>query len=286
MLTFMLLGWMPVTLGCMSSILISEYALFFHELLAQHSVSAFFSLNDFDIGCICSSQSLISSPEACFWGPSESFWLCCIDKLRCSDYFGRLGIESPPSWLLSDSMTPFFSKYVLKPREGSGSNNTFCGITREEMKYLSGYLGQRHLLSDFVVQPMIDGSEYHLDLLYNEEGRLCNYVAKKKIAMRCGETDKAELVDPEMFHSFFQKIEFLPHCGNLDVDVIVDSEDHIYLLDVNTRFGGGFFFSLLFNPSYLVPLLVSRFGDYIRTGLPAKSPYGNVIAKAFSPVVL
>ena len=40
---------------------------------------------------------------------------------------------------------------------------------------LSDYLGQRHLLSDFVVQPMIDGCEYHLDLLYDEEGRLYQF---------------------------------------------------------------------------------------------------------------
>ena len=61
----------------------------------------------------------------------------------------------------------------------------------------------------------------------------------KKISMRSGETDKAEVIYDRRFNELAQKISAVfKHIGNLDVDFIIDNFNDIYFIDFNPRFGG------------------------------------------------
>lgn len=281
----------------------SEYIPFLENLLKSYDVSHFFSLNDYDIGTISGSSGLLESSEARFWGPKHSFWLTCMNKLQSYDYFLSLGVISPPVLTLSQFVAgdtihfpdsqfiPPVSEplYVVKPLDGSGSVNTYCGLSLKQVLALADYLQLGYDLSGFIVQPMIIGQEYNLDLLFSCNGSLLDCVVKKKISMRAGETDKAVYVKPDPFADFLSAISVLPHCGNLDCDVIVDHNGSIFLVDVNPRFGGGFFFSKSFKPSYLIPFLASEISSLLPldlSSLPNELSFGTVIAKNLTPQIV
>ena len=80
-------------------------------------------------------------------------------------------------------------------------------------------------------------------------------VPKKKILMRSGETDKAKIVISKIFEIFSKRLSReLGHIGNLDCDIIL-SNNKIYLLDLNPRFGGGYPFTHLAGLNYINAIL-------------------------------
>ena len=70
-----------------------------------------------------------------------------------------------------------------------------------------------------------------------------NCIVKKKLAMRSGETDIAELIDDEVIRKETERLGRLTgHIGNMDCDLfLVDGVP--YILELNARFGGGYPFS-------------------------------------------
>lgn len=97
-----------------------------------------------------------------------------------------------------------------------------------------------------VVQHRVRGDEYGLDVVSDLAGVHATVLARRKIAMRAGETDRALSVDPEPFKELgVQLSQAIPHCGSIDVDVLVDADGNQWVIDVNPRFGGGYPFSHL-----------------------------------------
>lgn len=75
--------------------------------------------------------------------------------------------------------------------------------------------------SCIIIQQMIRGQEYGIEILNDLDGNYVTTFAKKKVAMRSGETDIAETVDPKMFEDTAILIStHLHHIANLDVDCL------------------------------------------------------------------
>ena len=82
--------------------------------------------------------------------------------------------------------------------------------------------------------------------------------------MRSGETDKAETIYSKKFTKIAKKISSIfKHIGNLDVDFIINSNNQIYFLDFNPRFGGGYPFTHLAGFDYLKTILELYSGEKI-----------------------
>jgi carbamoyl-phosphate synthase large subunit len=95
-----------------------------------------------------------------------------------------------------------------------------------------------------IIQEKIHGQEYGLDVFNNLEGKYITTIAKRKIAMRSGETDIAEIVNPAPFETIGSLLaNKLSHIANLDVDCFVADNGDIYVLELNCRFGGQYPFS-------------------------------------------
>ena len=97
-----------------------------------------------------------------------------------------------------------------------------------------------------IIQERIDGPEYGLDVVCDLHRDYAGVLARRKITMRAGETDRAESVAPGGLADVARRIaEAVPHAGTIDVDVMVAADDTPYVIDVNPRFGGGYPFSHL-----------------------------------------
>ncbi|WP_435117946.1 NeuD/PglB/VioB family sugar acetyltransferase [Candidatus Pelagibacter bacterium nBUS_49] len=113
-------------------------------------------------------------------------------------------------------------------------------------------LPQHKFDKSYIIQDYIKGQEYGMDILNDLNGKFIHCCVKKKISMRSGETDKAEVVFSKRFTNIGRKISLIfKHVGNLDLDFIVDLKNDIYFLDFNPRFGGGYPFTHLAGYNYL-----------------------------------
>jgi len=97
-----------------------------------------------------------------------------------------------------------------------------------------------------LIQQKIIAEEYGLDILNDLNGNYVITVAKRKLAMRAGETDIAQIVGNAVFLDVSKTIsQSLRHIGNLDVDCFITANGEIYVLEMNCRFGGQYPFSHL-----------------------------------------
>lgn len=188
----------------------------------------------------------------------------CNDKWHTYEYLNGSGIMTPKSFVqLKDVKKAIASgeisyPIIMKPRWGMGSIGIYQIENNEELDVLYAKL-HREIFKTYlrfesrfdkdnciIFQEKIIGQEYGLDVLNDLNSNYVMTIAKKKIAMRAGETDIAEIVNSEPFVNVSRKIsESLKHIANLDVDCFVDENGIIYVLELNCRFGGQYPFSHL-----------------------------------------
>lgn len=143
---------------------------------------------------------------------------------------------------------------VVKPRFGCGSISVAIAYDEEDLIYLtkkankeitSSYLKYESDVTEekIIYQECLNGQEYGADIINDLNGVTQNVIVRKKIAMRSGETDIAELVDePAIKDTLFKLGSVTKHIANMDCDVfLVDGKP--FVLEMNARFGGGYPFS-------------------------------------------
>lgn len=162
----------------------------------------------------------------------------CYNKLLMNNFLVNSGFEIPQTYSslytfeegIKENKVSF--PVIIKPIYGSGSQSTYKAATINEVKV--------HFHDEMIIQQYINGQEYGVDIFNNLDGKPIRCIVKKKISMRSGETDKAESVMNEKVKKLMIQVgEKLGHICNLDSDVIVN-RDHMYVIDLNPRFGGGY----------------------------------------------
>lgn len=229
------------------------------DICRRHEIKALICLNDLELPILAVNRSrfeevgvkvIVSAPEVID---------VCFDKYRTAKYVESLGLCTPATYVnydeainaLDDGVLHF--PLVLKPRWGSGSIGIEFVNSKEELEEVYAMLlkkvkqsilstasiGEEYIL----IQQKIEGQEYGMDVMNDLEGNHRAVSVKKKLAMRAGETDKAQTVDNSEIRVIGQRLgENLRHIGNLDVDVF-EKDGKYYILELNPRFGGGFPFS-------------------------------------------
>jgi carbamoyl-phosphate synthase large subunit len=92
-----------------------------------------------------------------------------------------------------------------------------------------------------MVQKLMDGPEFSIDLLCDQDGRCLNAIPRTMIESRGGESIKGTVIaDPELIDLGRRVAEALGVRGPCTVQVFRDREIGLGITDVNTRFGGAF----------------------------------------------
>lgn len=184
----------------------------------------------------------------------------CNDKWKTYQYLKERGFHVPKTYLtLSKVMLALECgelqyPIVVKPRFGCGS--IALSIAEDEMGLLYYYSRNTRAVSrtylkyesaaedeKIIYQECLNGQEYGVDLINDLNGTPRSVIAKKKIAMRAGETDIAELVDEPTLAAEAKRLAALTgHIANMDTDWFMVNGVP-YILEMNARFGGGYPFS-------------------------------------------
>lgn len=239
-----------------------EYIPFLVDYIRENRIGALLSLFDVDIPVLSKNKAAFES-EGCLPVVADlSVAEFCNDKYGSYVTLKENGISTAPTFLDPDSCERSLKDgdvafpLVVKPRWGMGSIGVAAVNDAEELRAAYGMVKNK-IESSYLryessadrdkcvlIQGRMDGQEYGLDIINDLDGRYRSVVVRKKIAMRAGETDVAEVIPAdERFEELARRISSMSHHpGNMDVDVF-EAEGELRVLEMNARFGGGYPFS-------------------------------------------
>lgn len=237
-----------------------EYIPFLLEYCRENRIAILISLFDIDLPVLARNKErfeeigtrvIVSRPELIE---------ICNDKWKTYQFLKENGFNTPKTYLtLQRTILALDSgemKYpiVVKPRFGCGS--IALSVAEDEMALLyyfrrntrtinKSYLQYESAAEEekIIYQEYLPGQEYGADIINDLEGNFRQVNVRKKIAMRAGETDIAELVsEPAIEEELTRLGKLTGHIANMDTDIfMVDGKP--YILEMNARFGGGYPFS-------------------------------------------
>ncbi|MDL2323451.1 ATP-grasp domain-containing protein [Bacteroidales bacterium OttesenSCG-928-A17] len=231
------------------------------ESIKKHKIDAIISLNDLELPILSANRKEIETTGVKLIVSGEGVIDIAFDKKKTADFLISLGLKTPKTYTVWEEAVDAINRnelsfpVVVKPRWGSASIGIDFPKDMEELN-LSYRLQKKRLKETILskaseddidhailIQEKIPGKEYGMDVLNDFEGNYVGTFVREKLAMRAGETDKAVSVVDERFEKLGRMIgENLKHIGNLDCDVFL-SDDELYVLELNPRFGGGYPFS-------------------------------------------
>lgn len=248
---------------CVVSPLIYDenYIPFLLEYCQNNYIDVLISLFDIDLMVLAKNKSKFEEIGVKVIVSDEDVVSRCNDKWYTYNFLKNNGFHVPQTYIDLQEAIIALEKgeilypVIIKPRWGMGSISVYKANNRLELEVLYNkiqteifdtylkYESRENMEACVVIQQMLPGQEYGLDIINDLEGRYQATIVKKKIAMRSGETDCAVTIkNTEIEEAGRVLSERMKHIGNLDVDVFVDGKD-IYILEMNARFGGGYPFS-------------------------------------------
>lgn len=185
----------------------------------------------------------------------------CNDKWRSMLFFEKCGFNVIPSYLNLNAALHDLSEgklaypVIIKPRWGMGSIAVYEADNEDELMTLfkkvqedifKSYLkfeSKEDINNCVLIQKKLDGQEYGIDNICDLDGNYITTIVRKKIGMRSGETDCAQIVNDQKIKEFGRQLaSYTKHIANMDVDLFV-VDGKIFPLEMNARFGGGYPFS-------------------------------------------
>jgi carbamoyl-phosphate synthase large subunit len=204
------------------------YVPFLEDLVERHGVKAVVPLTDLDIEVLARAERLPA------FVPSGDVARATYDKYETHELLLAKGLPSPPTVLPGEE--PESYPVMVKPRQGSGARSIHAAADREEMEFFIRYVRE-----PVMVQRLMGGHEFSIDILGDLDGRCLNAIPRTMIESRGGESIKGTVIaDPELIELGRSVAEALGVRGPCTVQAFRDPEIGLGITDVNTRFGGAF----------------------------------------------
>ena len=237
-----------------------QYIPFLLEYCKENQIDLLLSLFDIDLLVLAQNKDKFAAIGTKVVVSDAKLVGICNDKWKTYLFLKENGFAVPKTYpnlhkvMLALERGEISYPVVVKPRFGCGS--IALSIAEDEMSLLYYYTRNNRAIKDtylkyessaveekIIFQECLRGQEYGADIINDLDGTYQNSIVKKKIAMRAGETDIAELMDvPEIRKETERLGKLTGHIGNMDCDVfLVDGKP--YILEMNARFGGGYPFS-------------------------------------------
>jgi carbamoyl-phosphate synthase large subunit len=237
-----------------------SYIPFLIDFCKKNKIDAVVSLFDIDLPILAKNRQKFEEIGTHLIVSNIEIVEICNDKWKTFLFLKENGFNVPHTYLTYEDTIAAINSgklqypFIVKPRFGCGSIALAVADDEMSLQYLykkitqkinKSYLSYESAAVEdkIIYQQCLDGQEYGADIINDLDGNFRNTIIRKKIAMRCGETDIAELADiPEIKNILEHLGKLTHHIANMDCDIfLVDGVP--YVLEMNARFGGGYPFS-------------------------------------------
>lgn len=236
------------------------YIPFLLEICKKEKINILVSLFDIDLPILAYNKDKFENLGVKLILSDLSIIEVCNDKYKMNkflknNFFDTIytGLSIEDEYIKNNISSE--KKFILKPRWGMGSLGIYISDEYEEVKYFykkirkdidKSYLryeAKQDIENSILIQELIEGKEYGLDIVNDLEGNYITTIVKEKLAMRSGETDIAKIVHFPLLEDFGKRIaDKTRHIANMDLDLILNDKG-IFVIDMNARFGGGYPFT-------------------------------------------
>lgn len=237
-----------------------EYVPFLLNYCKKNKIDILISLFDIDCMVLSKNKDKFLEVGTHVIVSDEKIVSVCNDKWKTYRFLKNNGFNVPKTYLTLEDVLNALDcgeikfPIIVKPRFGCGS--IAMSIAEDEMSLLYYYRRNTRVINKtylkyesaavkekIIYQQCLEGQEYGADIINDLNGRFETVIIKKKIAMRAGETDIAEIVKESVVFDELKRLSIITkHIANMDCDIfMVDGKP--YILEMNARFGGGYPFS-------------------------------------------
>lgn len=237
-----------------------NYIPFLLEYCKNNQIDFMLSLFDIDLLMLAKNKDKFEEIGTQVIVSNPDIISICNDKWLTYKFLIKNGFHAPKSYLKLKELEKEIENgklsypIVVKPRFGCGSISVAIAHDQEDLVYLTkkanyeinnSYLKYESVVTEdkVIYQECLNGQEYGADIINDLSAITQNVIVRKKLAMRSGETDIAELVEAPIIKSELVKLgKVTNHIANMDCDIFMVNEIP-YILEMNARFGGGYPFS-------------------------------------------
>lgn len=160
----------------------------------------------------------------------------CNDKRSTARFFGEHGIPAPRTWAadaLPSSWGELPFPLIVKPSVGSGSRHTY---RVDSAAQLGGILP---IVPDPIVQELVQGPEYTVDLMADRQSKLLAAVPRERMRTSGGKAILARTVnDREMLGWVEQIVSEVRLIGPGNIQCI-RGDGGLQFIEINARFAAG-----------------------------------------------
>ena len=217
------------------------------NIVKNNRINILIPLTDYDLNIFSKNLSLFDKFNCKAVISSNEVISICLNKIKTEVFAKKFNFYYPKSYY---SLKKLRINFPVIKKKIFGSGSIGYSIIKNNNQLSKIFVEGKDMIQEF-----INGEEFNIDILNDFNGNFVSYCAKKKILMRTGETDKAKIVISKRIEIYSKRLSReLGHIGNLDCDIIL-SNNKIYLLDLNPRFGGGYPFTHLAGLNYINAIL-------------------------------
>jgi len=202
----------------------------------KDSIDAIVTLSDHDVRALaCNRDKFVDKGINCFF-PSTDTMDIFGDKWFTYTELQKRGFSVPESWKSLDEALEANPNYplVIKPRMGSASFGVYLVQDTENL------LNKYSVVENPIIQQYLQGRLINVEICSDSDGHPLVGCVWERLSSVDGETALAKTIEhPEALKFIVNVLAEFPVAGPIDVD-LVEADGMLHLLEVNTRFGGGY----------------------------------------------
>ena len=157
----------------------------------------------------------------------------CNDKFLTCEHLRRAGVPAARTFRGGELPENVAPPLFITPRSGRGGVGAFPVRSPRELEFFLEYV------ADPVVQELLDGPEYTIDVLCGFDGRPLSIVPRERVVIRAGVIDRGRTVNHqrliEIARDACRAIEFW---GPLNIQCRMRGTEPV-IFEINPRFSGG-----------------------------------------------
>ena len=219
----------------------SAYLTKIMDICSGENIAAVLSLIDPELLLLAENSKVFEDIGAKVILSSYSAVDTCHDKIKMHGFLDQHGFDNIKIY---DDISRFLNAYkdgrvsfpvFIKERFGSASSGA---LKINNMESLKAAFNDE---ADLLIQEFIEGRELGIDVYVDLISReVISIFIKEKFYMRSGETDKAaSIINSTIAGLVAEFVKKLDLVGPLDMDII-ERNGRYYIIDINSRFGGGY----------------------------------------------